>query len=117
MASERIQRQIDRLLDEAEEAITSQDWTTVGDRARSVLRLDPGNQDALFYLAAAERDLPPTTQPTAETISQEPPSAAVTATEAERRQLTVMFCDLEGSTALSQQLDPEELRDVIRGYQ
>jgi len=28
-----------------------------------------------------------------------------------------MFCDLQGSTALSQQLDPEELRDVIRGYQ
>src|SRR5215471_7296848 len=30
--------------------------------------------------------------------------------EAERRQLTVMFCDLVGSTALSAQLDPEELR-------
>jgi len=28
-----------------------------------------------------------------------------------------MFCDLLGSTALSQQLDPEELRDVIRSYQ
>src|SRR5713226_672464 len=38
-------------------------------------------------------------------------------TEAERRQLTVMFCDLVGSTALSEQLDPEELRDVVRAYQ
>ena len=37
--------------------------------------------------------------------------------EAERRQLTVMFCDLVGSTALSEQLDPEELRDVVRTYQ
>ena len=37
--------------------------------------------------------------------------------EAERRQLTVMFCDLVGSTALSEQLDPEELRDVVRSYQ
>src|SRR6201987_2076181 len=37
--------------------------------------------------------------------------------EAERRQLTVMFCDLVGSTALSQQLDPEELREVVRAYQ
>ena len=37
--------------------------------------------------------------------------------EAERRQLTVMFVDLVGSTALSEQLDPEELRDVIRAYQ
>src|SRR5262245_50281287 len=37
--------------------------------------------------------------------------------EAERRQLTVMFCDLVGSTALSGQLDPEELREVVRAYQ
>ncbi len=36
--------------------------------------------------------------------------------EAERRHLTVMFCDLVGSTALSQQLDPEELRRVIQAY-
>src|SRR5262245_12566502 len=38
------------------------------------------------------------------------------APEAERRQLTVMFCDLVGSTALSTQLDPEELREVIQAY-
>ncbi|MEE9148630.1 MAG: adenylate/guanylate cyclase domain-containing protein, partial [Candidatus Tectomicrobia bacterium] len=37
--------------------------------------------------------------------------------EAERRQLTVEFCDLVGSTALSGQLDPEDLRDVVRAYQ
>ena len=37
--------------------------------------------------------------------------------DGERRQLTVMFCDLVGSTALSEQLDPEELRDLIRSYQ
>src|SRR5512145_2131617 len=35
----------------------------------------------------------------------------------ERRQLTVMFCDLVGSTALSTQLDPEDLRTVVQGYQ
>jgi class 3 adenylate cyclase len=35
----------------------------------------------------------------------------------ERRQLTVMFCDLVGSTALSAKLDPEELRAVVRAYQ
>src|SRR3954454_15244364 len=34
----------------------------------------------------------------------------------ERRQLTVMFCDLVGSTALSEKLDPEELRDLLHGY-
>ena len=35
---------------------------------------------------------------------------------AERRQLTVMFCDLVGSTALSTRLDPEDLREVIAAY-
>jgi class 3 adenylate cyclase len=35
-------------------------------------------------------------------------------TGAERRQLTVMFCDLAGSTALSSRLDPEDLREVSR---
>src|SRR5205823_4721461 len=36
--------------------------------------------------------------------------------EAERRQLTVMFCDLVGSTALSARFDPEDLRPVIGAY-
>jgi class 3 adenylate cyclase/predicted ATPase len=36
--------------------------------------------------------------------------------DAERRQLTVMFCDLVGSTALSARLDPEDLREVVRAY-
>src|SRR6266542_2606616 len=43
--------------------------------------------------------------------------ASSSAAEAERRQLTVMFCDLVGSTALSERLDPEELRDLLRAYQ
>jgi class 3 adenylate cyclase len=37
--------------------------------------------------------------------------------EAERRQLTVLFCDLVDSTRLSTQLDPEDLREVVRAYQ
>jgi class 3 adenylate cyclase len=36
--------------------------------------------------------------------------------DAERRQLTVMFCDLVGSTALSARLDPEDLREIIGAY-
>jgi class 3 adenylate cyclase len=36
--------------------------------------------------------------------------------DAERRQLTVMFCDLVGSTALSARLDPEDLREIIAAY-
>jgi class 3 adenylate cyclase/predicted ATPase len=45
-------------------------------------------------------------------VATEPPRQD----EAERRQLTVMFCDLVGSTALSARLDPEELREIIAGY-
>src|SRR5438552_1585016 len=49
-----------------------------------------------------------------------PPSPAVTEARpqdsAERRQLTVMFCDLVGSTALSARLDPEDLRGIIGAY-
>jgi class 3 adenylate cyclase/tetratricopeptide (TPR) repeat protein len=45
------------------------------------------------------------------------PPAARGRVGAERRQLTVMFCDLVGSTQLSARLDPEDLRDVIRAYQ
>ncbi|WP_213290803.1 adenylate/guanylate cyclase domain-containing protein [Bradyrhizobium sp. sGM-13] len=48
--------------------------------------------------------------------SVEPDRSAGKAPEAERRQLTVMFVDLIGSTALSARLDPEELRDVIGSY-
>ena len=48
-----------------------------------------------------------------ETTATEP----ATGPEAERRQVTVMFCDLVGSTALSARLDPEDLREVIGRYQ
>ena len=56
MASDRLQRQIERLLDEADQAITKEDWSTVASRARAVLRIDPENNDALSYLAVADRD-------------------------------------------------------------
>ena len=45
------------------------------------------------------------------------PATAVPPREAERRQITVMFCDLVGSTALSEKLDPEDLRTLMQSYQ
>jgi tetratricopeptide (TPR) repeat protein len=45
------------------------------------------------------------------------PALARSTPDAERRQLTVLFCDLVGSTQLSGQLDPEDLRAVVRTYQ
>src|SRR5215470_14202294 len=54
----------------------------------------------------------------APTVSQgELPHAAQRTPDAERRQLTVLFCDLVDSTVLSGQLDPEDLREVLRAYQ
>src|SRR5262250_2906780 len=44
---------------------------------------------------------------------QSAPEIGDAAGEAERRQLTVMFCDLVGSTSLSSRLDPEDLSEVI----
>ncbi len=55
MASDRIQRQIDHLLDEAESAINERSWTLARDHAQSVLAIDPNNTDALTYIAAADR--------------------------------------------------------------
>src|SRR5438874_9471627 len=49
-------------------------------------------------------------------LAAEASSAMTRAADAERRQLTVMFCDLVGSTALSTRLDPEDLREVIAAY-
>jgi class 3 adenylate cyclase len=46
-----------------------------------------------------------------------PPPATPRLPDAERRQLTVLFCDLVGSTPLSKQLDPEDLREVVQAYQ
>ena len=52
--------------------------------------------------------------PGAPTATPEPKTALLAG---ERRQLTILFCDLVGSTALSQQLDAEEWRDVVGQYQ
>jgi TOMM system kinase/cyclase fusion protein len=57
---------------------------------------------------------PSTAQATLPTVEPPPETRP---REAERRQLTVMFCDLVDSTKLSSQLDPEDYREVVREYQ
>ncbi len=57
MASDRIQRQIDRLLDEAEAAFAQRDWTGLQERAQDALALDAENRDALTFLAAAQKGM------------------------------------------------------------
>src|SRR4029450_2985416 len=62
-------------------------------------------------------------QATPKPAAQQQPSLQVTPLptvpppDAERRQLTVVFCDLVESTKLASQLDPEDWRDVVRAYQ
>ena len=70
------------------------------------------------------RTTPPAPQPGAQLGTGDarptpilPAPAAPQSPEAERRQLTVLFCDLVDSTALASQLDPEDLRAVVRAYQ
>jgi class 3 adenylate cyclase len=68
-----------------------------------------GHRRRLLDAIAALGDVPATVVTAA---SRDIPTPA----DAERRQLTVMFCDLVGSTALSTQFDPEDLRELIGAY-
>jgi hypothetical protein len=60
---------------------------------------------------------PSTPPPRIRETQQSQPRTEPLASEAERRQLTVLFCDLVDSTVLASQLDPEEWREVVRAYQ
>ena len=77
-------------------------WT--GDADKTPVSVAPSDQPAPQPVIQA-------TQPTNELPTEHRPR------EAERRQLTVMFCDLVDSTKLSSQLDPEDYRAVVREYQ
>src|SRR5829696_3144764 len=66
-----------------------------------------GDCGAKLTSAGASTSLSPTPAPS---------TPAVPLSSAERRQLTVMFCDLVGSTALASRMDPEDLREIISAY-
>ena len=69
-----------------------------------------GHRKKLLKAIAALRDNPsPAVRPPVEGTWVSP--------EAERRQLTVMFCDLVDSTGLASRLDPEEMHEIIRAFQ
>src|SRR5215468_3667379 len=81
------------------------------------------NDRILVWIGAAQEVAAPSAPTTPQPAAQEQQSPQVTPLspapppDAERRQLTVMFCDLVDSTRLSSQLDPEEYRGVVRAYQ
>src|SRR6516165_7147367 len=76
-----------------------------------------GHRRILLDAIANLRGETSATHDEASRATKKPDRADNTAAEAERRQVTVMFCDLVGSTALSDRLDPEDLREVIGRYQ
>jgi class 3 adenylate cyclase/tetratricopeptide (TPR) repeat protein len=76
-----------------------------------------GDTDATLTLSPAPSSSAPSALPHAQTVQGARLVADHTAPEAERRQLTVLFCDLVDSTLLSSQLDPEDWREVVRAYQ
>jgi class 3 adenylate cyclase/tetratricopeptide (TPR) repeat protein len=78
-----------------------------------------GHRRKLLAAIAALHEQPTSTReriaPIIVPAAKEDPSG-LASSSAERRQLTVMFCDLVGSTALSTRLDPEDLRELIGAY-
>jgi class 3 adenylate cyclase len=82
------------------------------------------NERVLVWLGADETPPASTATPPAppkatqqpQPLHDESPPSEPSAPAAERRQLTVMFCDVVDSTRLSSQLDPEDYRDVVRAY-
>src|SRR3954452_12841414 len=80
--------------------------TLVGHRRRLLDAIAKFQNDSAPSQAARAPGDHPTSIPADDAVS---PSG-------ERRQLTVMFCDLVGSTALGEKLDPEELRDLLHAY-
>src|SRR5688500_16197237 len=53
----------------------------------------------------------------AQGVPVSPPESRPAQSQGERRQVTVMFCDLVGSSQLASRVDPEEMRDIVRSYQ
>src|SRR5262245_49679162 len=76
---------------------------------------DAGASSTPPSISPQAAELPVTLTPRVSTTAVSPP--ALPSPEAERRQLTVLFCDLVDSTVLATQLDPEDLREVVRAYQ
>src|SRR5499433_4448550 len=73
------------------------------------------DERVLVWIGDAQEVAAPSARTTPQPAAQT--QQALQTPEAERRQLTVMFCDLVDSTKLSSQLDPEEYREVVRAYQ
>src|SRR6202008_3756801 len=75
-----------------------------------------GHRRRLLNAITDLRGEPPTRDVAQSATSETSAPTSLSPIDAERRQLTVMFCDLVGSPALSTRFDPEDLREVIGAY-
>jgi class 3 adenylate cyclase len=94
-----ISERIGKYVVAAREAAAERNWEQARTFAARALAFDLSNSDANDALDTVERMARPAFG------------------GAERRQLTVLFCDLEGSVSLSERLDPESLWEVLLRYQ
>src|SRR5918993_1506558 len=95
----RLGRVVDDLLAGAERAVSAQDWRRVLALCEDVLALEPDHPDAAALRSLAERH-----------VGRAIPAAG-------RRQVTVLFADMVGSTAMGEELDPEAYLEVILAYE
>jgi len=80
------------------------------------LGLSLGHRRKLLTALRQRSESPPDVAPSLSAGTVVGDASSTREDDAERRQLTVMFCDLVGSSQLSTQIDPEELREVLRRY-
>jgi class 3 adenylate cyclase len=87
--------------------------TLTADELKEIGVASLGLRRRLLEAIAALR---PKGKPAGDPVQSSSSPSSLADTTGERRQLTVMFCDLVGSTALSEKLDPEELRSLLHAY-
>ncbi len=112
VTSERVQRQIDRLLDEAEAAVVGRDWRKVHQSASDALTLDPDNGDARALVAAAERGLGANAGKPASQMGTEPEARSEPASFANGRYTVSKFLGEGGKKKVYLAHDAQLDRDV-----
>ena len=106
MVDENITERIDGAMDLVMLAAAADDWSAVVEHCDRILELDAAHDAATRFRQVAQLHLEaPAAEAPAEPVADE------------RRQLTVMFGDMVGSTQMSQVLDPDTLREMLRVYQ
>ena len=90
---------VDQLLRSAEEAAARSDWSSATALSEAAAAIDPDNPAVIAALSRARSSL-----------------TATSASSGTRRRLTLLFCDLAGSTTVASAIDPEEWREILHAY-